>query len=270
MAAGRQQQQRRVGTEEEPPLQPRRSQNLKVSLAEISDAPAVRIPPFPAHGEASIGESPCAKPASHPIEAAGAARRRRKAEGARRRKGRRRRRGDTSSAQQHNNQHLRPPTHPPTPQRLAGGRRRCRFKIFCRGSGIVSFQTKARSLAREAQQLNTSRTRTSLEEWHLKGRGARRNLATCLGAREVDRREREKTSDLWTTGSDQLQLQRQEPGGSGRERLLKHKEGRTNARSERQRSAQSLRVWLFTCFPLPSSSSPTRETEAASRPGLKE
>lgn len=82
MAAGRQQQQRRVETEEEePPLQPRRSQNLKVSLAEISDAPAVRIPPFPARGEASIGERPCAKPASHPIEAAGAARRRRKSGG---------------------------------------------------------------------------------------------------------------------------------------------------------------------------------------------
>lgn len=190
MAAGRQRQQRRVETkEEEPPLQPRRSQNLKVSLAEISDAPAVRIPPFPARGEASIGERPCAKPASHPIEAAGAARRR-KAEGAR--GGRGGGEGDTllrPAAQQSTPSPTNTPTHS---SKARWGSPSVPASDFLPGKRDCLFPNKSEILGKGSAATQHEQDKNKSGRVAPKGEGARGGTSPPVSGRERRTGERER------------------------------------------------------------------------------
>lgn len=169
-------------TEEEPPFQPRRSQNLKVSLAENSDAPACAHSSFPNARGGIDWRAPVCQASLAPNRGCGS--------GEEKESGGGQEEGAAARG------YPPPPSsttintfaHQHTHRLLKGslGVAVVAGLIFCRASGIVSFQTKARSLAREAQQLKRRRTRTSLEEWHLNEGGG---LATCLGAREVDWRE---------------------------------------------------------------------------------
>lgn len=186
-----------------------------------------------------------------------------------RRKGRRR--GDTllrPAAQQSTPSPTNTPTHPLLKGSL--GVAVVAGLIFCRARGIVSFQTKARSLAREAQQLKR-RTRTSLEEWHLnEGGGGPRVEKPC----HLSRGERggpERDRKLPTPGQQEVtSYSGKKQAALGERGCLLAQRRRTNARSERQRSAQSLPSLPVYFFPLLFLPPTPRETEAASGPGLKE